>query len=381
MMERTRIKRRIWRTGVGTVVLALAVVAIWRVWPRERLLMDVARPVVGAEIQTAEFCWLSLHDLLLVSTEHDASMSKERNGHTAYKNWQGSADILDTTTHSKRHLSALTKLIRQTTPFPLSTPSLFQISPDGSWLLWRTYIGNHGLPSLRVARLDGSHYRGWKRSRVKEWFFLDSSHLVQMMDEEPVMTICDLLNPSKDRQYRKPDQAEAILAQYALQQPVFVTPPDSQFYETSGPASIETYRTEDRMVWLLAIREEKRQAPLPVQTIKVKLPEGATLHWIKVSLQQKSILYHLTISRTPPLFTWLHRILPKLDIKSSETEGIWISRADGSGMREIGHLPRPSAATGNSDELLDYFDWLPDGKQISFVYQGTLYVVPAELGK
>ena len=32
-------------------------------------------------------------------------------------------------------------------------------------------------------------------------------------------------------------------------------------------------------------------------------------------------------------------------------------------------------------EDLEYVQWLPDGKQISFIYRGMLYVVSAELEK
>jgi len=380
-MEQIKRTRRIRQTGVGTAVAALAAFAIWQIWPRERLLMEVARPVIGADIEQAEFCWLSVHHLLLVTTKHEALSGKDRNGHPVYKDWQGSVDVFDTITHTSKHMAALTNLIEQTTTFPHSDPNLFETSPDGSWLQWQTSVGGHGRPSTRVAHLDGSYYRGWNASRVEEEFFMDARHLVQMAGEEPVMTICDLLDPSQDKQYKKPDQAKAILAQYAIQQPVFVTFPDSAFNQNLSSAEIDAYRTEDRIALLLALHDDKQQPSKPIQALKVKLPEGARLRWITVSPQQKSILYHLRISRTPPLLTWLHRILPKIDMQSIENEGLWISRSDGRGMHEIGHLPVPLDANDFNDDLLDYFRWLPDGRQISFVYHSILYVVPAELEK
>ena len=50
-MERTKRTRRIGQAGVGLVVMALIVVAIWLVWPRERLLTDVAHPVVKVDVE------------------------------------------------------------------------------------------------------------------------------------------------------------------------------------------------------------------------------------------------------------------------------------------------------------------------------------------
>jgi hypothetical protein len=50
-------------------------------------------------------------------------------------------------------------------------------------------------------------------------------------------------------------------------------------------------------------------------------------------------------------------------------------------MREIGYVPTDLDANGNLEGQLTHIEWLPDGKQISFVYHGALYVVPAEPGK
>jgi len=48
-------------------------------------------------------------------------------------------------------------------------------------------------------------------------------------------------------------------------------------------------------------------------------------------------------------------------------------------MQELGHVPTHLDEDGTSQELLGEIQWLPNGRQISFVYQGTLYMMPAVL--
>jgi hypothetical protein len=379
-MERAARKKRAWKAGIGFLVVALAVIAIWHVWPRERLLMEVAHPVVKVDVRK-DVCWISAHQLLIVTTEQEADYARARNGYHASAHWLGSADILDTATNTKKHLAGLTNLLKQTTKLPFNASYTFETSPDGEWLLWEAYVaGGHGLPYPRVAHLDGSHYRGWNQSRVRDKFFLDSSHLVQLMDDEPVMTVCDLLEPTKDKQYNTPEQAKAILTQYASREPVLVTVPSPQDEATLVPAEIYTYRTEDRIRLLLSSSDEKQPAPLPVHTVNVRLPEGAMLRYSNVSPRQQSVFYHLRRAHTNPVLVWLHRFLPKLHLQSTSTEDVWVSRADGGGLREIGYISASVDDYGGPDDLLEEIRWLSDGRQLSFVYQGTLYVVPAVPG-
>jgi len=259
-------------------------------------------------------------------------------------------------------------------------PSTLLVSPPDHSILyevicgeWECYNGGRGLPYLRVAHPDGSHYRGWNWSRVRDQFFLDSSHLVHLTDDEPVMTVCDLMEPTKDKPYKTPEQAKAVLAQYAARHPVLVTVPSPQDEETSLHAEIDTYRTEDRIRLLLSSPDEKQQPPPPVHTVKVKLPEGATLRWSKVSPHQHSVCYHLRREHTNALQVWLHRFIPKWHLQSTPTEDLWVSRADGGGLREIGYVPASVDDSGGSDDLLEEIRWLPASKQISFIFRGTLW--------
>ena len=79
------------------------------------------------------------------------------------------------------------------------------------------------------------------------------------------------------------------------------------------------------------------------------------------------------------MISWLHRLFPKIDSEPTLREGFWASRADGGGLREIGEVSLPWSAHDHFwENTFDDIQWLPDGKQISFVYHGMLYIVPAE---
>lgn len=150
-MEQTKRTRRIWRAGVVTVVLALAVVAIWKVWPRERLLTEVARPVVKVDVEKEQMCWKSDTQLLLLTTT---------GGRFPATQWKGFVDLISSNTGVRTRLSGLTTLLNRIGDDPSIGSDGFT-SPDGTWFLWRSGVETYS-PSL--AHLDGTHYHQWKHT-------------------------------------------------------------------------------------------------------------------------------------------------------------------------------------------------------------------------
>ena len=373
-MERTKRRKLGWAVGFSLIV-ALTMAGIWAGRPRERLLMAVARPVMTMAMPREQICWVNDHQLLIVSTKPQPS--EDSKGNPIHPIWQGSVDLLDTGTHSRTSLDALTALIKRSRVSAMVGPAGVEVSPDGGWFEWGAYVEGAEWVSPRVARLDGSHYREWTRSLFEEDFYPDARHVVQLMAGDPVMVVCDLLDPTRDRSFRKLEEARAALAPYTALRPAYLYVP---FPEGNAAAIIETYRTEDRAEFIFS----GLKSPHPRQTRRVKLPEGAKLLMDGLSPQQQSVFCHLQIMdvRPHPFLDWLHRIFPKFGAKPTEEEGLWVSRADGGGMREIGHVPLDVASLVNGKRVpfpsLDDFQWLPDGKQISFLYHGTLYVAPAE---
>jgi len=389
-MEPTKRKRRTWRAGVGMIAVALVVVTIWRAWPRERLLIEVARPIVKVEPEWSNYSdpeneetyWLTSNQLLIVTPDQN---NRDRDRHDLYgnyaqKTWQGSADILNTKTHTRSHLSALTDLIERTTVRPMWRPDRFELSPDGTWIQWQTYSGSDGWPLPRAARLDGTHYREWFRDkRGQENFFLDSRHICQIeANAQPSMKVRDLQSPNQDKKCSTPEQTDAVLAQYALHQPLYIDVPAFDDEGASGEVEVDTYRMQARLQLRLSSWGRAHQSPKPLLVKKIVLPTGAKLRSGGISPQQQSLCFDLHMSRTPPLFDWLHRIIPAFAIRPAvTTETLWMSRTDGAGMHEIGYVPAPLDENGDQAQQIRHLEWLPDGKQISFIYRDTLYVVPA----
>jgi len=187
------------------------------------------------------------------------------------------------------------------------------------------------------------------------------------------------MDSSKDQEYLELKQAGTVLAQFAIQQPVFYQVHTADKRGSDSFAEIDKYRTEDRLEWISTYPNSERYVREPVQTIAQKLPDRATWVWGEVSPQEQAIWYHLQHSATPPFLDWLHRVFPKFDAKPTLTESLWVSRTDGRGMYEIGHVPTLLDENGELEECIKAIQWLPDGKQISFVYHGKLYITSAEV--
>ncbi|MCW3052741.1 MAG: hypothetical protein JWN14_1911, partial [Chthonomonadales bacterium] len=198
-------------------------------------------------------------------------------------------------------------------------------------------------------------------------------HLVMMPWENwisPRMIVCDLNEPIKTRKYQTPAQTMPVLKAYSIQHPTYVTISEKQLSGVDGNIEIDTYQTQDR----LELASDSK--PKPHSVCKLKLPEG--MIYIKgfVSPQMQSVSYRVQSPQTSPIRVWLHRIIPIFDVKPALIEALWVSGADGKGLREIGHIPLKT-----EDDGIDNIQWLPDGKQIGFVYRSTLYVVSAKPGK
>ena len=78
---------------------------------------------------------------------------------------------------------------------------------------------------------------------------------------------------------------------------------------------------------------------------------------------------------TIPFFSILSKILPGLK-KSTHGVGLWVSRWDGRGLREIGYQQseEKSGVLFNVQSV----HWMPDGKRIRFTYRNTDFTIPAD---
>ncbi len=113
------------------------------------------------------------------------------------------------------------------------------------------------------------------------------------------------------------------------------------------------------------VRSVSFPLPMTSQTKELELaPQGDRLAWLLID------------SRRSPLVTMLVRLLPSLAARFPPREGIsvWVSRLDGTEMREIGF--QQTRMTGKDPNVATDLRWMPDGKHLSFLMNDALYSVP-----
>jgi hypothetical protein len=367
-----RAGRRIWGYAAGATLFVVALaVGLWLAWPHERRLLSVAHPVLKVDMEREAWYWLSAHQLLILTTDHE---NRPGNPH-----WTGHADLLDTNTHVQTRLEGLSALFAKPDMSPMDPPANFQLSPNGQKLYWYNQRGS-GRTDLwfaAVANLDGTHYREWPDDAMSfPNYWLDSQHYVEAWwkgeneanyGKVDTVHVFDVENSQDDKIYPvSSSSARALLKQYYDSHPTLV-----EVDRSSAHPTIEVFRTERRYV---RPKQILRSYPLA-------LPEDASLERNDVNPQQNAIVYFVRFSKVPSWTAQLHRWFASFPARPIVTDGLWISGADGKDFHEIGHVPSKSDASGAPEEQLTVMEWLPDGKQVSFVYQDTLYVVPAGMEK
>jgi hypothetical protein len=111
--------------------------------------------------------------------------------------------------------------------------------------------------------------------------------------------------------------------------------------------------------------------------LDIALPSGADVVNAQYSPSCDRILWWLTISAPRPYPHWLERLFGVFgypgsnDDDSPVAEALWVSRADGRDIREIGQVEVRGLAAGLSNA-----EWMLDGRQVSFFYLNQMYTVP-----
>jgi hypothetical protein len=369
------------RAGIALCLGALIVSIVWLAWPREHLLTDGAHPVM--QVAPREYwCWLSNDQLMVTTVDREGGMEKP-------DGWQGHEDLFERNTRRRIPLPGLTTLLLRVSP--LGAPYSFEMSPNHTWLVWNNYVTGDHYPFPAAAHFDGTHYREWGRDKAEVSFFLNDGHYVQETGDDAFSVIVrDLQSPRKDKRYpHTVPEAKVLIASRSARHPYYIER-DLQA-ETDESVALSVYRAEDAQRIMFDYRYPKLKPPVPLHKNIVKLPQGSSLVDWDISPQQDLVLYHLRVERKSPVLVLLQRVFPKFVVKPVVTEEIWVNRLGESRMHEIGHVPVPAASADESKYLgfdsdspqdeLKNVQWLPDGKQISFIYRGTLYLVSAESGK
>ena len=361
-----RARRRRWVWLIGSVLILGCLATLWAMYSHERTLIELAQPITPFDAATPEdgqskeaSYWLSANQLVIVTTDHAANQA----GAAGVDGWHGHADLLSLISHKRIRVDGLTRLLNKPGIAPWDAPSNFELSPNGTRLHWYTWYSREGRSG--VARLDGSQYREWNKVDSAPNFWMDDQHYVEgALDRSGnllELNVHDACDASTDRRYSaSSESAKFILKRYRK-----TLPPDRLLVLYPGDAT--HYLIQMGHYW-------DGERLLGIRSYYAPIPKGANPIEQDASPLLTAIVYHVRTEQTPPIMAWLHRFVPFIVARPDISEGLWFSRIDGTGMREIGKV------LGAQSHLTD-IQWLPDDRHISFVYRGMLYLLPIEAQK
>jgi hypothetical protein len=103
-----------------------------------------------------------------------------------------------------------------------------------------------------------------------------------------------------------------------------------------------------------------------VRHSKVRLPPDSLVRYVAVSPKGDELAWYLKFDEPPPASALLRSLHELLKRRPHSRQGLWVSRLDGSEMREIGHV---------HDDELTSMNWLPGGNHLTFTKEDNYYSV------
>jgi hypothetical protein len=315
------------------------------------------------------FLWLSDHEVLFCRIPSLPKNVLQSGPVKPFKLFR-----LDVATGEEQILTALTKQMNQA----YGEVHILAVSPNGRWLLWETRGTDEG--DAFISTLDGTHSIPWKSkadwpsSGFRGWTS-DSQHWAEFgMDwddykvNEELYTsalIYSLDQPGKTKRLRF-DPASRVHYQCAAS-----FAPPNRLLVANPPVHSDKPLTATEIE---IVDSTLADVIAPSHRYKVPVPPGAEVRDIVFSPEGDRVAWML---RFPNQHIWpefLCRLIPALKASPKVSHAIWVSRIDGSQMHEVGHMEVPTAQANAYFEL----KWVPGGKRLSFIYQDTLYTVPAD---
>ena len=113
----------------------------------------------------------------------------------------------------------------------------------------------------------------------------------------------------------------------------------------------------------------------PILQHKLQFPDGARLRGISYSPHFNSIAWVFKLRRVSILDVSLRRLFPSHKLHPSSTEELWISKVDGTEMRQLGYEKTTDGDSIESD--ISEVKWSPDENRISYIYKDKLWIVTA----
>jgi len=261
------------------------------------------------------------------------------------------------------------------------------ISPDGRWLAWPA------LRELVVSSTDGKTCYTFPGNALDEFHFTnDNLHLIEIVTEST------------------PNYHDNSSAKFVIFQPRYCvthaiintlnTPQTSQNLPVSRSSplrrdqfndlgfpdlwTIVTTKTVSANNVLFGYYLRDRMSKAAVQDIyhmdltkqgasisqsSIRFPEGLEICEMRFSNRGDRIAWLLSEHYSPPFLTLIHRFFPTYSVRTQTRLSLRISKLDGTDMHEIGYIE------GDVDSMHD-LTWLPSDRDVSFVYQDSLWTAP-----
>jgi hypothetical protein len=338
------------------VVLTVLLSALTTVWySRERNLMDDATRVVD----TREWWDLTRYP--------DTGRPYTWLSQTRLFCWSGGQVfedpfLYDTATRRETPLSALEDLM----DVPNTYVDSWELSPDGMWILWTNKL----LQPLHAARLDGSQHHVWHlpskphESWIWNGWIDDSRHWVASRGPGELAYVGDVAKPDHAIPISSVD-AERLLC-------------EAIDLDTRGNPQVHLAGSD--------VAPKRLRQSRPFHTVLLHPPPGAEIadagYQIVSDSSGHRLAWLLDATRASRLLAWLHHWVGAIPARPYRRTELWVSRPDGTGLREIGYVPLPPSASTDYDAGVAYAPrlpaWLPDGKHVSFLYENTLWTIPVD---
>ena len=362
-------KRRRGRWVLGLVGVGGLLGMGWRLFPREPSLLGRATVIANtAPWHEGErfrsdlgVHWLSESDILFCRFEgpnHEERVSYRRNVRTG----------------RDEKLAAFTEARND---FATEVVDDQRVSPDGRWFVCSDRWGECLLAEVNGAHhytypsADSANYRSllwmpdghhWLEGYVNGG---SASRLILHDTEHPQSSVSIPI-----RSEREQELFGSLEAAVSLQEGISIVAPD---HDTGGldvaPAGFDT-------PIVLTISWVSLDASARVRAeFRVNVPGQIGHYRLRVSPQGNRIAWQVTALREDVGRRWMHRYLPFVREHLYRRTQVWVSRSDGSGMREIGSIIEQPGEE-KAGEL--FLQWLPGGRRLSFEYKEVLYTVPAD---
>lgn len=361
-------------------VAGAAAVLFFSLLPKPLMLLDRAKPYPNSRGLLEfgfDYFWLSDHEILFKGR-------RPRRSYTIFDDW---VTRMDLRTMKEVPTAPLNKLIIKEVLELKGGPDHLNISPDGKWMLWSTLVSAYSQnPPGKVV-----HIATAMGSRDYRWLDTDKASQQQHF----IYHDCNMIWHGDSKGWTEfhtgGGQVPYSLKNYSIGSPIqspWITLGSSGMYMTvlgempdgriialdknrrhPKPSTelLKTYRAES------GSKPEQVEFVIPPNCIdwgSILSPQGDQIAWVFANINNDN-------AAGP-----LGKFYKLLGREERPWVGLWTSKTDGSDLREVGHI---NAGAGSraagiwalyNDFNAALVRWLPDGKNLSFVYKHRLYTVP-----